>query len=258
MSRILLVDDDKNIRLLVRAALAAPDSSTEPGHEIFEAPDGAIALDAVRSRQFDLVILDLNMPVLDGMNFLQQLRDEPLPLKLKAPRVIVLTAYGSISAAVRATRIGALDFLEKPITPAQLRTCVEAVLAQPEPAVAPAAGRPVATSSGFDGVLARVRLALRASDVATAEELLLRAADFGQNVASYYNLVGLIYEIRGQIRLARKFYGKAMGAAGSSGAYPPAEHNLRRLYELDRFRKTDLAPALGDEDPAHATKEQHP
>lgn len=227
-SHILVVDDEPNIRLMVRTILEAE------GHTVAEAGNGSAALEAIRGAAFDLMLLDLNMPVFDGMTVLERLEAEALPHK---PRVIVLTAYGSVGAAVKATRRGARDFLEKPVTPTQLREAVNAVLAEPEPLSMPAEPR------GFEGVLDRIRKALRVSDVATAESLLVRAADVGQSMASYYNLLGILYEIRGEQRLARKMYSKAMGA---DPKYHPAEQNMRRIYELSTFGRTDIPPALGD------------
>src|SRR5581483_8121038 len=120
---ILITDDEPNIRMMLRIALESD------GYDIDEATDGRQALDAVRRNRPDLVLLDLNMPVLDGMAVLEELKlatSEPMP------RVIILTAYGSIPAAVKATRLGAVDFLEKPISPTELRDTVRSVLCEPE------------------------------------------------------------------------------------------------------------------------------
>ena len=120
---VLVTDDESNIRLLLRTALESE------GYAVSEAADGRSALDAVRQHTPDLMVLDLNMPVLDGMAVLEQMKLLAIANK---PRVIVLTAYGSIPTAVRATRLGAADFLEKPITPAALRESVHSVLTEPE------------------------------------------------------------------------------------------------------------------------------
>ena len=73
----------------------------------------------------DLMVLDLNMPVMDGMAVLEQMKTMA---SASRPRVVVLTAYGSIATAVKATRLGAMDFLEKPITPGELREAVRSIL----------------------------------------------------------------------------------------------------------------------------------
>jgi len=235
---ILVVDDEKHIRLMLRTILEAE------GCTVSEAANGRQAIELIRSGAFNVVILDLNMPVLDGMSVLQQLKDQP-PRHL--PRVIVLTAYGSTAAAVRATRLGALDFLEKPASPNEVREAVDAVLSEPQPASA----HPVEadTEGGYQAVMKRVRNALRESDIAGAESLLMKAADLAQHDAAYFNLLGVLYEVRRQWRLAKKFYGKSMR---TDRQYKPAAQNMRRIYELVTFGRSREPVALGDENAANA------
>jgi DNA-binding response OmpR family regulator len=231
---ILIVDDETNIRLMLRTTLM-----TE-GYHIFEAGDGREALNVIDREMPDLMILDLSMPVLDGMGVLNELKGMRPD---KKPRVIVLTAYGSISTAVKATRLGAMDFLEKPISPDEVRESVAAVLAEPLP-------RPQADSAedslsgGYAGVLDRIRKAMRLAKYADAETLLMKAADLAHNDAAYFNLLGILYEARREHRLARKFYGKAIAA---DKRYEPAQINMRRLYELNTFGRTQQPVTLGDE-----------
>jgi DNA-binding response OmpR family regulator len=229
--RILIVDDEINIRLMLRTIL-------EADYSIEEASNGQEALEKLRRTPFDLVILDLNMPVLDGMSVLEELKRTPAA---NMPRFIVLTAYGSIPAAVKATRLGALDFLEKPASPEELRETVKAVLREPQPARQETADE---TSDGYEGVLNHARRALRMSDYATAESMMMKAADLAHNDAAYFNLLGVIYEARHQWRLAKKFYGKAVA---TDKKYEPAQRNLRRLYELNTFGKSVEPVAFGDE-----------
>jgi DNA-binding response OmpR family regulator len=230
--RILIVDDEINIRLMLRTLLEAE------GYSVSEALNGREALDEIERGGFDLILLDLNMPVLDGMSVLEQLNASQAQTK---PRVIVLSAYGSVAKAVKATRLGALDFLEKPATPEEIRETVAAVLKEPQPARSESA---TDVETGYAGVLNRIRRAMRVADFATAETLLMKAADLAHQDAPYFNLLGIIYEARHQWRLARKFYGKAMKA---DRHYKPAEQNMKRLYELNTFGRTKLAVALGDE-----------
>jgi Flp pilus assembly protein TadD len=98
------------------------------------------------------------------------------------------------------------------------------------------------TRGGYDAVLARIRLALRNAAWAQAEALLMRAAAFAADDPAYLNLAGLLWEARGNDRLARHFYGRAIHA---DPAYEPAQQNMRRLYELRTFGRTIQPPALG-------------
>jgi DNA-binding NtrC family response regulator len=116
-SRILVVDDDPTIRKIVRDRLVAR------GHEVAAAADGAEALREVTRFDPALVILDLRMPNLDGFGVLEALQGSE-----GRPEVVVLTAHGSIEAAVKAVRLGARDFLQKPFDTTHLEWVVERTL----------------------------------------------------------------------------------------------------------------------------------
>ena len=230
---ILITDDESNIRMMLRTALESD------GYAVEEAANGREALEAMHRSVPDLVVLDLNMPVLDGMAVLEQMKTLSASTR---PRVIVLTAYGSIPAAVKATRLGALDFLEKPITPADLRESVRSVLCEPELDVAPI-GRDA--PGGYEQAITRIRRALRLAEFESAERMLIRVADQpAKHTAEYFNLLGVLYEAQRNWRLARKCSGKAMRANKGS---EPAQANLRRIYELHTFGHSTQAVALGDE-----------
>ena len=110
---ILIVDDESNVRLVFRTALEAS------GYEVSEASDGGVAMAQLRKRPFDLMLLDLNMPEVGGMETLRRLRAS----QIEVP-VIVITAHGGVAEAVAAVKLGAVDFLPKPVSPASLRAVV--------------------------------------------------------------------------------------------------------------------------------------
>ena len=128
--KILIVDDEPNVRLSYRAAL-----ETE-GYVIKEAHCGAKALDALASDAFDLAILDMRMPEMDGLELLAQMRNRGFT----TPSVII-TAFGDVPHAVRAMKLGAIDFLKKPITPDALRNIVSEVVSRHEPSATPESRR---------------------------------------------------------------------------------------------------------------------
>jgi CheY-like chemotaxis protein len=231
---ILITDDEVNVRTTLRTALETD------GYDVHEAANGRDALAAMHHERFDILLLDLNMPVLDGMAVLKKMKSMPLASK---PKVIVLTAYASIRAAVQATRLGALDFIEKPITPVELRQSIESVLNEPDLELPPDAGHELPGS--YDLAIARIRKALRLADFENAEALLMKAADRkNTSSAEYFNLLGVLYESQRDWRLARKCYGKAIAA---DKKYEPAQQNMRRIYELYTFGKSKEAVSLGDE-----------
>jgi CheY-like chemotaxis protein len=183
------------------------------------------------------------MPVLDGMGLLRELAGRPT--SQYRPRIIVLTAYGSIAAAVKATRFGAMDFLEKPASPDEVRQSVEAVLNEVPPAAVStlSADVPSFAGGGYASALESIRRALRAGKFTEAESMLTKAADLSGKDAAYLNLLGACCEMQHQWRLARKYYGKAIAA---DGHYDAAQQNMRRLYELNTFGASRIPMALGD------------
>lgn len=118
-ARILIVDDERRIRLALRSCLEAE------GYEVEEAGDGREAIGSILGRVPDLLVLDLAMPVLDGLSTLKLLSTV---YATRRPATIVLTAYGSVSAAEMAFDFGAAAFLEKPVSPEALRAAVAKVL----------------------------------------------------------------------------------------------------------------------------------
>ena len=115
MARVLVADDEDGIRSFLCEALAIE------GHEVEEASDGDEAYRRLMARSFHVLVTDLKMPKLGGMDLVRRVRAEQPEVE-----VIVLTAHGSVSGAVEAMKLGALDYLEKPLeSPAALRLLVE-------------------------------------------------------------------------------------------------------------------------------------
>jgi DNA-binding NtrC family response regulator len=102
---ILVVDDEKNIRRALRMVLEGE------GHDVREAESGEEALRAAAESPPDLVVLDVRLPGIDGIAALEKLREK---LGADVP-VIMISGHATISEAVKATKLGAFDFLEKPI-----------------------------------------------------------------------------------------------------------------------------------------------
>src|SRR5205809_1412488 len=104
MAKILIIDDEASIR----AALA--NILHDEGHQTTLCESGEEAIAQFARGEFDLIILDLWLPGIDGMTVLERLH------AAGAPPVIVISGHGNIDSAVRATRLGAYDFLEKPLS----------------------------------------------------------------------------------------------------------------------------------------------
>ena len=116
-AKILIVDDEKNIRLTVTHALESLDYYV---HTAFDGKDGMVQLEG---DTYDLLLVDLKMPGMDGMEFLAK-----AIAKYPDIQIIIISAHGTVDNAVEAMKLGAVDFLQKPFTPKELRNTVYNVL----------------------------------------------------------------------------------------------------------------------------------
>jgi DNA-binding NtrC family response regulator len=114
MTKILLADDDKNIRKVLVTEL------TEEGYIVSEAETGTRALELLERDEFDVFLLDLNMPGMAGMEVLKKTSSLQIPVE-----VIILTAHATVSTAVEAMKLGAYDFLTKPFKIEELRAIID-------------------------------------------------------------------------------------------------------------------------------------
>ncbi len=130
MAQILVVDDEVGIRELLSEILA------DEGHQVTLAESAGAARRCREQQRPDLVLLDIWMPDTDGITLLKEWAASG---QLTMP-VVMMSGHGTIETAVEATRIGALDFLEKPIALQRLLTTVKRALRNPEAASAPELG----------------------------------------------------------------------------------------------------------------------
>jgi two-component system, OmpR family, response regulator len=126
MPRVLVVDDEPRIVSFIRRALSAE------GLAVDSAPDGLQALEMARARRYELVVLDLMLPGLDGVSVLRGIIDwRP------EQRVLVLSALSDVESKVRCLELGASDYLPKPFALAEFLARVRARLRQPGSPPAP-------------------------------------------------------------------------------------------------------------------------
>jgi DNA-binding response OmpR family regulator len=119
--RILVVDDEERILNFLTTKLKAS------GYEVLTAPNGVMGLEQVQAQEPDLVVLDLLMPRMDGLDMLKQLRTfSPVP-------VIILTAKGADTDRIKGLQLGADDYLPKPFNPDELVARIEAIRRRLEP-----------------------------------------------------------------------------------------------------------------------------
>jgi DNA-binding NtrC family response regulator len=116
--KVLVVDDEADIRALIQEILS------EEGYGVTVAANAEEARSARHSASFDLILLDIWMPDTDGITLLREWSDEG---DLKCP-VVIMSGHGTVDTAVEATRLGAHDFVEKPLSLAKLLRTVEGAL----------------------------------------------------------------------------------------------------------------------------------
>jgi DNA-binding NtrC family response regulator len=117
--RVLVVDDEKNIRRTLRMVLESP------GYTVLEAASGEEALKVLDEEDVDLVILDIRLPQMSGIEVLEQIRKRPGFERLPA---IVISGHASLGEAVHSVKVGANDFLEKPLDRDRVLVSVENAL----------------------------------------------------------------------------------------------------------------------------------
>ncbi len=224
---ILIVDDEPNVRLNYRITL-----ETE-GFEVREASSGNAALQELAARKVDLAILDMRMPEMDGLELLESMRER----NIQTP-VVIITAYGDIPHAVRAMKLGAIDFLEKPLTPEVLRSTVAEILgrhAKPVP-------HPVSEET-FDIHVQAAKRCLNLRQFAKAREHIVKALEIRTDSEETFNLGGVLFEMLEDYDRAKRYYGQAIRLNKN---YEPAQQNMRRIYELFQFGSSKEPFNLGE------------
>jgi len=217
--KVLIVDDEPNVRLMYRAALSG-------SYQVFEADSGAKALEQCTARRHDVAILDLRMPGgMDGLELLGEMKR----LNITTPAVII-TAFADVPNAVNAMKLGAIDFLQKPILPEQLRTIVRDILLRHQPE--PDQTRP----RDFEYYLRSAKRAINLRDFQEAKRHLIKALELDSHSPQAYNLVGVMLEMRNEFNEARRYYGQAIKI---DKHFEPAQQNMRRIFELFNFGSSD-------------------
>jgi DNA-binding response OmpR family regulator len=116
-TRVLYAEDEPATRTLVCEQLA------EGGYDIQGVEDGAQAIAMIEKETFDVVLLDIRMPGVDGLEVLRFMKEKKI-----RPRVIMLTAVEDLSIAINAVKLGATDYLTKPFSLDALQECMKKVL----------------------------------------------------------------------------------------------------------------------------------
>lgn len=219
--KILVVDDDKPIRVTLSEALESA------GYEVATAVDGEHALEKFASDAFDLVLLDMKMPGVNGIEVLRQLKS-----RRATQAVVMMTAYGSVETAVEALKLGAVDYVQKPFTPDEIRSIVHRVTER---------NALVETGlSSFDQVVEYAKKCVVERDLDKAYTYLREAVRLDPAKPEPFNLMGAIDEINGDVSAAQKMYRAALALDPS---YGPALANLDRTVFRKKREPVQLGPS---------------
>ncbi len=225
--KVLVVDDEKNIRLTLNKALS------NAGYEVGTALNGEDALEKINQDQFPVILLDMKMPGMSGIDLLDKINELDYQT-----RVIMITGFGNVETAVETMKLGAVDYLRKPFKPEEIIEIVEHVfkryqLEDNENEV-----------DSFEDILNLAKSEINKRNFNEAIELLKKATSSDTEKPEPFNLMGVIYELKNQQAKAMKMYRAALALDPS---YRPASDNLQRAGEIAGQPDIDDMD-LGDEE----------
>lgn len=203
---ILIVDDENNIRLTLSRALETLKVDVDT------ASNGEEALAKLKAKEFTLILLDLRMPGMTGMEVLRKLRETRPDI-----RVIIMTAYGTIESAVEAMKLGAADFIQKPFVPAEIRELVSRVIDREK--------LDERKASDYASHLELSKRCIGDIHFDAAIEHLHKAIYLDPERPEAFDLLGALMELLGDRLEAQKNYRAAISLDPS---YKPALENLQR------------------------------
>jgi DNA-binding response OmpR family regulator len=198
---VLIVEDERYIRITLSVALGKLNVSLDT------AANGEEALQKLAARPYTVMLLDLRMPGIDGMEVLRRVPEIRPDLK-----VIIITAYGSVEAAVEAMRLGAVDFLQKPFDPDEVRELVSSLLEQ--------------AAHGYENYLELAYQRISGGKFDAARVYAHKAISLEADHPEAFNILGGLCEARGNRLEAEKNYRVALTLNPS---YLPAQKNLDRV-----------------------------
>ncbi|SFC64258.1 response regulator [Clostridium uliginosum] len=204
--KILIVDDEKNIRISLERCLVSEN------YEVECACDGNEALTKLRSKNYDLILMDIQMPKKTGLQVLQQIREEGI-----STRAIMMTAYGTVNIAVDSMKLGAVDFISKPFTVKKVKAIVMDVINKQT--------NVFRIDKSIDEYIKAARDAIIKKDLEQARILLKEGLVEDTSSPEIQNLLGVIEEKSNNKQLAQKYYRAALSL---DATYTPADNNLKR------------------------------
>jgi len=207
VNRVLIVDDEKNIRLTLSQAIAAPEM------EVDTAVNGEEAMGKLQQKDLSLVLLDLKLPGMDGMDVLRW-------ISVNRPdiRVVIITAHGTIDSAVEAMKHGAVDYLQKPFAPRDIRELVSRIMDR--------RALDARRAHDYAGCIELAKKYVNERRFDVAAEHVRRAMSLDPPRPEAFNFLGALQEVQGHNLDAQKNYRTALSL---DPTFKAAQDNLYRI-----------------------------
>lgn len=211
--KLLIIDDEENIRKMLKRSLEAEN------YQIELAFNGEEGLQKAKEDDFDLILLDLNLPGMDGIEVLENLREED-----NLTPVLIITGYGSVDSAVKVMKLGAIDYLQKPFNPEEIKEQIQEIIERKG-----ISDKNVDKFKDYESLIVRAKAAINQRDFSLAENLLQKANNIKSERPEPFNLLGVLAEVRGDSSQAMKMYRAALDI---DPTYKPAQENLERSSDF--------------------------
>jgi DNA-binding response OmpR family regulator len=195
--------------------------------------NGEEALQKLQDGQFGLVFLDLKMPGIDGIEVLRRIKEE-----WPKTQVVIITAHGTIESAVEAMKLGAVDFIQKPFSPTEIREVATRVFERKE--------LDEESSVDYPSLIELTKRHISDREFAAARNTARKAIAADPGHPEAYNLLGALLEIKGDWLESQKFYRAALDI---DPTFKAAWANLERTASWYKFGKIDLGPDKNEKEP---------
>ncbi len=215
---ILIIDDEKNIRFTLKKSL-------EDEYNVITAVNGEDGIEKFQKNDFDLVLLDMKLPGMDGIEALKEIKDED-----KTANVIIITGFGSVESAVETMKLGAIDYLNKPFTPKEIKDNVKEVISREELELKED------ELESYNDHLKFAKKCINNQKLDKGYEYLQKAISMDTSKPEAFNLIGVILEYKNKPSEAQKQYRAALAIDPS---YKPAQENLERTSQF-KYSKKDI------------------
>lgn len=208
--KLLIIDNERSIKKIIRKSL---DLDYFDIKQVLSGEDG---IKKIKSFNYDLIILNLNVPDIKGVQLLKQIRDEDSFIP-----ILITTNFMSVDDAVKVVKLGAIDYLKKPFNLKEIKIQIKKILDREE----------VGSDdiNDYKTILIKAKSAIQERDLFYAENILRNANIVDNNRPETFNLLGIIAEFRGDSKQAMKMYRAALDI---DPTYKPAQENLERSSDL--------------------------